>query len=42
MKVIILDTTYEWAKKNKTGENKEIIEQIIDTIEHWKLIEEAN
>ena len=42
MKVIILDTTYEWAMENKKGDNRVIIEQIINTIEHWKLIEENN
>ena len=33
MKIIILDTTKEWAGENKSPDNKEIIEQIINTIE---------
>ena len=42
MKLIILDTTYDWARENKSLDNKEIIEQIIKTIEQWRLTEENN
>ena len=37
MKRIILNTTKEWAKENLTTENKQIVEQIIRTIEYWRI-----
>ena len=35
MKNIILDTTMEWKKQNPYSQ-KEIIKEIIETIQHWK------
>ena len=37
MKRIILRTSKEWAKENKSVENQPIVEQIIRTIEYWKI-----
>ena len=36
MKDIILDTTMEWKKQNPYSE-KEIINEIIETAQHWKI-----
>ena len=42
MKRIILETTYEWAKENKSPDNQVIVEQIIRTIEYWKITDERD